>query len=220
MIRSALIVAAVAALAVAGVIEGLRSNRWGESADVKEAAARLDNVPAAFGPWASTEVPMNPRVLQVAEAVGHCSRLYRHEKTGQEVSVLLLCGPSGPIASHTPDVCYAGNGYKVQRAELRRTLTLPTGAASYWTARFAKDLPGEPPLEVCWAWGLNGDWEAAENPRYRHDYVMSSYLYKLYATRITPADPSAADGDPVAEFLTAFLPEVKKSLAAPSAAAQ
>jgi hypothetical protein len=220
MLRPVLIVAAVAALAVAGVVEGVRSNRWGESADAREAAGRLDRVPAAFGPWTSTEFPMSDRVLRVAEAVGHVSRTYRNGTTGQEVSVLLLCGPPGPIGSHTPDVCYAGNGYKMQRAEVRHPLALSGGAAaSYWSARFGKD--GEAPLEVCWAWGVDGDWEAADSARTA--YALQPALYKLYATRVVRPDPPggpASTADPIAEFLTAFLPEVKKALspAAPSAA--
>jgi hypothetical protein len=221
MLRPVLIVAAVAALAVAGVVEGVRSNRWGEPADLRAAADRLNTVPAVFGTWTSTDQPMPEKVLKVAEAIGHVSRVYRDSRTGAEVSVLLLCGPAGPIASHTPDVCYAGNGFTMQGRQVPRTISLPGGsAASYWTARFAKDGPGEQPLEVSWAWGTDGDWEAAENPR--RDLALKPALYKLYVARSIPPGAQTPAADPVAEFLSAFLPEVKKVLspAAPSAAAK
>lgn len=220
MLRSVLIVAAVVALAAAGVVEGFRSNRWGESADAREAAARLDRVPQAVGPWASTESPMPEKVLRVAEAVGHVSRVYRNRASGAEVSVLLLCGPPGPIGSHTPDVCYAGIGYTMVGGAGRRALPLPGGAgASYWSARFRKDGPNDPQLEVCWAWGGDGDWEASDSPRTQ--YALRPALYKLYATRVVPAATDRAQvGDPIAEFLTAFLPEVKKAIAPATPAAR
>ena len=41
MARSLIIAAAAAALAAAGVVEGLRSNRWGTSEEIRSAAARL-----------------------------------------------------------------------------------------------------------------------------------------------------------------------------------
>jgi hypothetical protein len=211
--RVALVVLGLAALVGAAVVEGVRSNRWGVTADLTAAAARLDRVPAAFGDWTSQENPVDRKILDRAEAVGSVSRVYRNAKTGSAVSVMLLCGPAGPIGAHTPDVCYAGLGYAMSGGEIKKTVTTPAGAATYWSARFAKDA-ADPGLEVNWAWGANDTWAAATAPRV--EFAGHGYLYKIYATRGLPAAPAARPGapepDPVHDFLTEFLPVLRTAL--------
>ena len=208
-LRKGLVIAlAVAGLAGAAVVEGTRSNRWGPSEDVRAAAAKFDGVPATFGDWTSTDAPMSEKVLKVAEAAGHVSRIYKHRKTGAEFAVLLLCGPSGPIGAHTPDVCYAGSGFTMSGEPQKKAVALPDQPpATYWSVRFDKITPPSESLRVCWMWGIGGDWEASSNAR----FGWRGALYKMYVTRNGP-DPTA-DRDPIHEFLTDFLPEVKKALA-------
>ena len=216
MPRWLVIAIAVVGLIAAAVVEGISSNRWSQSSDLRAASAKLDGVPAAFGDWTSTESPMNEKVLKVAEATGHVSRIYTNRKNGAQVSVLLLCGPTGAIGAHTPEVCYAGNGFTMSGEPQRKIVTLPDNTAtSYWSVRFEKKPTGtESPLRVCWMWGVGGDWQAATSPR--TDFALQGALYTLYVVRAEPQTVAAdASKDPIQEFLTAFLPEVKKALAAP-----
>ena len=212
MPRGLLIAVVVALLAVAGVVEGIRTNRWGDSEDIRAAAAKLDGVPRAVGPWVSTESPIDEKVLRVARCAGHVSRVYTNTQTGESVAVLVLCGPTGDIAAHTPDVCYAANGYEMRGPKTGTRQTLPDAGASYWTARFEKPNSGDPALEACWAWGTNGDWTAVENPRI--DFVRHTALYKFYVSRPLPLVTGAGKPDPAREFLSVFLPELRKLLAA------
>jgi hypothetical protein len=214
MSRFLVIALAVGVLVGAALFEGSRTNRWGDTEEIRAAAARLDGVPRGVGPWSSTENTIAPKILKVAEAVGHVARTYQHRETGARVEILMLCGPSGPIAAHTPDVCYAGNGFRMVGRQSRLTLALPGGdAASYWSARFEKERTDEA-LRVCWAWGVDGTWEASDAPW--GTFALKPALYKLYATRTaapTPDADRATNPDPVEGFLTVFLPEVKKALA-------
>jgi hypothetical protein len=223
MPRWLVIVLAVSGLAAAAVVDRMTSGV--ASGDVKEAASRLAKVPAEFGDWTSTEVPMDEKVLRVAEAAGHVSRTYTNRKNGRHVSVLLLCGPTGPIGAHEPKYCYAGGGFEMSGQPQKMAVSAPDGTtATYWSVLFAKKAPTtEVPLRVCWMWGLDGDWQASENPR--SEFVLRRALYKLYVSRPEPGVPtgtaspvgsSPATADPVQEFLRAFLPEVKKALAAPT----
>ena len=80
------------------------------------------------------------------------------------------------------------------------------------TSMLSTHLPVENPLQVCWAWGADGNWYAAEASR--GEFALRSYLYKLYVSRELPVrESAAAPDDPVHEFLTAFLPEVNRTLA-------
>ena len=207
MPRGLPIVVVVALLAVAGVVEGIRTNRWGDSEDVQAAASKLAGVPREVGTWTSTENQIDEKVLRVARASGHVARNYTNTKTGDSLSVLLLCGPTGDIAAHTPDICYAGSGYKMLGRESKQALAADT----YWSARFEKP---EATLQVCWAWCTDGNWTAADDAR--TEFALRPVLFKFYVSRnLPPADrtgrPTA--NDPIREFLTVFLPEVKKALA-------
>jgi hypothetical protein len=222
MPRWLILVIAVVGVSAAAGVEALYSHRGGDSEEIRAAAARLEGVPASFGDWTSTDAPLDPKQLRIAEAAGHVSRQYTNRKTGSSVSVLLLCGASGPIGAHTPEICYAGNGYEKSSNPKKLTLALPDqGVATYWSAHFAKKSAFEPPLRVCWMWGAGGEWIASENPR--GEFALRGALYKLYVVRVEPrtATTSAASNapDPIQEFLTDFLPEVKKALAPPAGAA-
>jgi hypothetical protein len=222
MQRWLVIAVAAGALVAAAVVERRVSDVT--SGDVAAAAAKLDRVPREFGDWTSTEVPMDGKVLTVAGAAGHVSRAYANRKKNWRLSVLLLCGPTGPIGAHEPRDCYAGNGYDTGDKPLPRAVGLPGGAtATYWSGLFEKKAaaaPDELPLRVCWAWGADGKWEASADPR--TEYVTRRALYKLYVSRPEPrasTGPTPADRpkapDAIETFLTAFLPEVNAALAAP-----
>src|SRR4051812_7897978 len=112
MLRTALIVAAVAVLVVAGVIANYRAGVFGQREDLTAAAEKLKDVPKQAGPWRfEQEHVMDEKIRQRAEAVGYIDRSYRHEKSGESVRVLMLCGDPGPIGAHTPEVCYGGYGF-------------------------------------------------------------------------------------------------------------
>src|SRR5438128_10236537 len=101
-----LVIALAAGLVIAvAVFEGMRSNRWGASEDMKAAAAKLERIPREFGEWIGTDSQLDRKIVDMAEAVGYLNRGYVNRKTGERFDVLLLCGPSGAIGAHTPDVC-------------------------------------------------------------------------------------------------------------------
>ena len=211
MLKILIIIGAVGGLVAAGVVEGMRSNRWGDSAEIKNSATRLTAIPSRVGHWVAIEErTMDPQIQRIAGAVGYVDRCYRNENTGEIVDVLLLSGTTGSIAAHTPDICFQGLGYSMKEsAPVRRTLSVPDGmSVSYWSARFEKDQPGSPSLLVNWAWGVNGDWSAADAPR--REFLLHQSLYKLYVTRRVSSDRDAAED--VEGFLKEFVPAVKTVL--------
>jgi hypothetical protein len=214
MRRWLILLVAVIGLAAAAVVDRVFSST--NSEDARAAAAKLNSIPAAFGDWTSTEQPQDPKVIRRAEATNHFSRLYSHRKKNITVNVLLLCGPTGPIGAHSPEVCYAGSGYQMNGDPQKKTLVLPDGSATYWTARFEKKGAFDHPLRLAWMWGVDGDWVAATNPR--SEFALRGALYKLYvqhAEQRTPAKEKETT-EQIQEFLTDFLPVVKKALTAPT----
>jgi hypothetical protein len=175
----------------------------------------LDKVPREFGMWEGIDSALNEKIIQIAEAAGNVSRSYVNRKSGERINVLLLCGPTGPIGAHTPDVCYGGLGYSCKGKPAKKGVVLPDGrSTTFWSARFEKLSATEEPLRVYWAWSVDGDWEAADNPR--TDFALNTSLYKLYLVR---ADSTAGtdrdlNRDPLEQFLFEFLPLVRSALTA------
>lgn len=197
---------ALALLVPYGIAEGLWTNRWQLSDAVAHAVARLDGVPRVLGAWEGHDQTLDPRQVAVAEISGYVSRRYVQRTTGAEVSILLVCGRTGPTALHSPDICYAGAGYTPVSAPTRHA----EGPASFWVGEFRKPGPTPEPLRIYWAWTGAGAWQAATNPRLQLAHHPA--LYKLYVIQSVPrADAPAAD-DPGRDFLRSFLPALAQAL--------
>src|SRR5262249_2725025 len=83
--------------------------------------------------------------LAAAGAAGSWVCTYRHERTGEVLTVILLCGRPGPMSVHRPEHCYRGAGYDIVSPAVRPSLELSDGtSAEFWTAVFSKPGPGGP----------------------------------------------------------------------------
>src|SRR5437870_3624228 len=98
-------------LVVAGLAYGWQTDRWGTSADVQVAAARLETLPMRVGDWEAVIVELPAEQVKAARAAGLTARRYVHRYTRAEIMIMLVCGRPGPVAVHSPDICYQGAGF-------------------------------------------------------------------------------------------------------------
>lgn len=184
-----------------GIAHGLWSDRWATTNPAQLAAERLTHIPATLGAWQGTDLPFDATPRQRAELAGWLQRRYVHRTTQQELLVVLLCGRPGPIAVHTPDVCYPGVGYRTA-AQQRKTVA----QAPLWESVFVKEtFPTRDELRVWWTWYAGDAWQVAAEPRLA--FARYPVLYKLYVIHRSNGDPSTV-ADPCPEFLQQFLPQV------------
>src|SRR5262245_60853695 len=111
MWRVVISLAAAIVLVANGVMQGYLTNRWHRSADLEMSISRLSNVPETIGDWRSTSETLEEAVLSRACIDGYVYRNYENQINGKKVTVLLMCGRSGPLSVHTPDICYRGAGF-------------------------------------------------------------------------------------------------------------
>src|SRR5262249_9827140 len=111
-VASGPILASLVLVGTLGAVHGGFTDRWGPSGPLERGPAALRRVPVAFGDWSGEDVPYEPEDMARAGIKGCVYRRYTHARTREVVSVLLVCGRGGPISVHTPDVCYAGAGYR------------------------------------------------------------------------------------------------------------
>ena len=211
--RPAPLLLSLALVVALGVGHGLSTDRWGTSDELGRALGGLGRVPAAFGDWAGEDVPYAAEDMNRVGIRGAVFRRYQDARTGDVVSVLLVCGRGGPISVHTPDVCYAGAGFQQIADERRKGFETGGGRADeFWAARFGKRggvVPTQ--LDVYWAWSRDGrTWEAPDNPRLA--FARSPALYKLYVVREFVPGSRSESADPCEVFLRRALPEIRQTL--------
>jgi hypothetical protein len=196
-----------------GLFEGRWTNRWSQSEAVQEATQRLAQVPRTVGDWESIDQELEERQVKRAEITGYVQRHYTNRRTGEQLDVLLVCGPAMPVALHSPDVCYRGAGYVLQKELDRRQVNagLPSGPAEFRVGDFVKEDDAVPDrLRIYWSWGAAGKWQAPDNPRLH--YADHDALFKVYIVRRKFRADEAPAADIAPAFLRLLLPKVQKAL--------
>lgn len=209
MLRFSPLLIGMVALACYGAAEGVWTDRWRASASMDEAVAKLKGIPVTIGDWVAQEQELDAETLAVGDIRGYVMRQYTRQGSNQSLNVLVVCGRPGPIAVHTPEVCYGGAGHSQDKPAKR----VAVGAAKFWTAQFSQnDAPVPEKLGIYWAWNATGAWEAVDRPRWV--YARYPVLYKLYVVRNIGANPGKdlQEDDYTPKFLEVFLPELQRCL--------
>jgi uncharacterized protein DUF3485 len=205
-------VAASALILVCGVVHGYWSDRWRAPVETAAAAARMDALPMEVGDWVGSPVEVkNPQSGGVAGAM---ERRYENRRTGEAVSVFLVCGRPGPVSIHTPEACYAANGF-VMGAKSRSTARDKGG--DFWSADATKTTAAEETrLRIYWSWNDGNGWTAPADARWT--FVANRrvpVLYKLYVLRDLGGPVQATKDEPCQAFLQVMLPQMDHTLFAP-----
>jgi hypothetical protein len=210
--------AATLIVVASGVVQGLRTDRWAVSHELRDAVARIDLVPMSFGDWAGQPTEIDRRQLEAADIAGGMTRRYVNRRDGRALDVLLVCGRPGPISVHTPDICYTGAGYVLRDGQVQAPLTYgtPPRIAEAWRGDFVKQNSVVPScLRIYWSWSAGDGWKNPDNPRLV--FAGHKFLYKVYVIRETSGPAGPAEDDPGGDFLKDFLPELDRVLGPPPA---
>lgn len=166
-------IVALAITVAGGALHGQLTGRWEPTAALEPLAERLQSLPDAVGAWRLKESKQLPTgIVTELQCTGYISRVYVHSHTGAEVAVAVLAGPAGPIAVHTPELCYSSRDYTPIRSRERVSI----GQHELWTLflRAANDVDQ---LRVVYGWSDGQRWAAPESARLA--FGGNDYLYKL-----------------------------------------
>jgi hypothetical protein len=214
MKRVSLVIAAVLILG-AGTVHGVWMDRWGLSRDLENAKVRIPQLPMTIGDWAGESIEEDEATLKRYKEAGMdvlIQRRYTDRKTGDGVSMLAVCGRTGPISTHTPQACYGMSGF----AEGGPPSHFAPGAegldykADFWWMDFQRaDSAISGALRIFYSWaGRDKRWKAVENAR--RDFALSKALYKVYVIEEGSRKGAPRENDPGPRFLAVLLPEFKK----------
>jgi Protein of unknown function (DUF3485) len=198
---------AVLALMLTGFLDRLWTS--GRESAAAEAAQRIQEVPLILGSWRGQPLEPNAEHIAAAGFAGVLARRYEDEN-GCVVSMLLVCGPPGPVSVHTPDVCYPGAGFDMIGTQSKLNVPSAGEHVQFWQSQFRKARWGDRRLRVYWSWHSNRGWQAAENPRIT--FMNLPVLYKLYVMcEIAPGEETKM-AEACTRFMKCLLPELEQRL--------
>lgn len=195
----------VLALVVCGaLVNGAVTQRWNVFEARAELTDRLHALEVRFEDWQPSEVPTEMPLNERSTAT---SRRYAAPGGTRVAVVSFISGIPGSVATHTPDVCYPGSGYKVLRGMRKEQFALPDGRACVaYVADFEKKTQTKVDrVRVRWAWTTDGAWIAPENPRWQFaSQLRAPVLYKVYiATPLPDTEESPEDDATTKAFVAA-----------------
>ncbi|MDH3719365.1 MAG: EpsI family protein [Planctomycetota bacterium] len=201
-------------IGVVTYLQGTWTQRWSTAPeeDMKQMAERYQTIPLEVGDWQGEDLPSSERELQRAGGKASISRKYTNRQTGEVVSVFVILGYSRDVAVHTPDACYVGRGYQMERRPIVSRVTSEGSTATMKTSTFLKEQ-GEAAIHqrIFWAWTHDGQWEAPQSPRWK--YGGRTILNKVYLISNIPAGQlQAAEESPAHRFGQLFLNSVGQVL--------
>ena len=190
---------------VAGILHGNMTDRWGISDDGKKAGELIEQLPEKFGNWELQEEgrEMSGEARKQLRCHGYAYGTYVNPKTGKSASIAFLLGPPGPIAVHTPEICFSSRDFKATGK--RKPITIETNGGEksrFWSLGFKSTRIDASDIQVVYAWNGGKGWTASKSPRW--EYSGSPYLYKLQI--VCPANDPTSGQNPCEQFLKEFLP--------------
>jgi len=195
------LVSVVAMTVMSGMVQGELRNRWGRSEDMLALAAKLDEMPKTLGNWKMKSADkLSLSVMDMLQCTGYVARCYAHAKTGETVNVMVILGPAGPTAVHTPEICFSSRDY--QQTEDRQVVVLKDAtdnAHRFWSLAFKANYPRDNTLRVMYAWTDGSFWQAPEDARFA--FAGKPYLYKIQIQTDSPSIGSSFASNACSRFL-------------------
>jgi hypothetical protein len=208
MLRYIPVVIASIAVIACGVVHGFWTDRWASAAEPIKAGKLVAELPLTIGDWDGQ--PIESKSSQGDEVTGWLQRRYTNRKTGEAVTMAIVCGRPGPISIHTPDVCYGASGFTVGRP---RRANVPGDKGQFWTADAMKgSATGETKLRIYWGWNDGSGWLAVDDAR--QTYPRSPVLYKLYVIREL-SNSTKDENEPSLRFVQSLVPVFDKTVLMP-----
>ncbi len=182
-----------------GYFHGLKYFRWGKNERVEEIAARLKSFPEEFHGWEKVgDQKMTIAEFEMLRPIEYLSRRFKRGESMVQLFVML--GPTGPTAVHTPDICFSSRDYSTIGSRQRLRIDSNGNSTSdCWECAFQSRNFNDVYLKSWYAWTTDGNWQAAENPRY--SFAQSSYLLKIQVEAIYPDQQSLEQSQDAENFL-------------------
>ena len=207
-----LLLAAIGLTAAAAVVHGHISGRWGANDQLVALGQRLNQFPGTTGNWTTHESPeLSPEVRAMLQCTGYVNRVCVDEQTKAKVTAAVLLGPAGPISVHTPEVCYSSREFELNQPPQKVRIQDASGEENeFWAMTFQSNRVDKSFLRVYYAYSTDGNWVAADHPRF--GYIGQPFLFKMQLAANLPMGADLKKEDPCPSFLKEFVPALRRHM--------
>ena len=207
------VVVAVVLLGAGTYYQGKLSDRWGASNSeiLAYLTERIQHVPAELNEWDSEDTPLSAEEFKATGCTGYVSRVYKNRTSGEEVSVFVVTGTARHVTIHTPDWCYQGAGFKMEKEPYPYSIECgsETESPEFSTTTFVKQsATATQRLRIFWTYSDSGKWEGPRWPK--PFFAGRPALVKVYLITGIDDERAAPEDSPSLEFAKLFMPEVNE----------
>jgi hypothetical protein len=206
-------------LILAAIWQGKETERWGEMPEMKQFAARLDNLPLEIGPWIGKRGPrLEEGMRRAANAEGDLQITYTNQLTGEQAHMFIVCGRLLDMSKHRPDRCYPAQGYKAvgEEAALQKLTTATKSKVEFRTAVYSKADQGIN-TRIYWSWASDGVWKGPDGEDgLRKEFRRTKPIYKMYVDNPVHGSDERAGEGPSIELIKVLVPAYNKVLFPPA----
>ena len=207
---------AIVLIGASAIFRGWQSSRIEAAAESVEVAPfPLSEVPKQLGTWKAIggDEELEADILEIAGASDYLSRNYIDERTGQEISVLIVFGPAEEIVGHTPVVCYPAVGFqpsdKSQDHRLGLKLEHPIRFRStVFTKGEGSVVDRE---EVYWAFRHQGIWSPTAQST-RKSFRTNPAMFKVQVQRRVNSSERRGLNNPSEALLEQLVPFLEQKI--------
>ncbi len=212
--RAIPVLAGTALIVGSAIVASPWTGRWSDPGERRLAVERLGQIPMMIGDWVGRPERIDSREIRAAELDGSVKRHYANPRTGQTITLVVVCGRPGPVSLHNPNDCYPGAGFDMAQEEpetLAMAIDRPGERAEFARADFERwaAVPSER-LRVYWSWKAKGAWSAPSRPRLA--FGSQPFLYKLYLIRRVSKGSEPIDDATTRDFLRRVMPVLDDAL--------
>lgn len=161
-----LLVACIGLTVFSGVLRGRMDARWGGE-EMTAAANRVESIPQSLGNWQAAELHnLDEAAKRMLRCEGDVVGSYVDQSSNDLVSMVFLVGPTGPLAVHTPDVCYGSSNFTIAEKKRKKVIIDSEGESHEFSViTFKENRAGNRLFRVYYAWNHDGEWKSPPHPR-------------------------------------------------------
>jgi len=205
---------AVILIAIGTYVQGSWTERWGrvDSEVINQWVERMDHIPTKFGDWESEEAEKTPEdIKKVAGFSDERHLVFKNQRTGAMVDMVLMCGPARRVSVHTPDKCFKAAGFNLGEQQRQQDVASENMTAEFYTAPFVKEDPDKiERFRVLWTWNDAEGWSAPGMPKVH--FAGAPALYKLYLISGMQHTGDKFDDSDAAKFAMEYMPLLTAAL--------
>lgn len=192
---------------------GSLTGRWGLFKGLEESQNLLRELPMTIGDWTADEEKTlsttDMDMLQIRD--GYVCRTYKNKKTQENVSFVLMVGPTGRVVVHTPEICFGGRNYEREKNRERISVPITDYSGSgptddeFWKVNFVSRSVQNDVISFYYGVSTGESWLAMDTPR--TSLQRFRYVYKIQIEAFADKE-----SDAIGNFLHDCLPTIRQYL--------